>query len=176
MNTKKMISDINSAINDLVTEKTSLLDQIKSMAIESLELTITQKDEPVSEKQAEKTADSARYTRKTMIEFAGRKQRLSAWAKEYHIHPDTLKYRLNAGVELKNALSVDVKCGKRIAKSSPKKVFAYDEHHNVIRQYVGPGDAARDLKIPQNVVEKMLSDVSIADQLASRSFYLAYAS
>lgn len=185
MNTKRMIADISNAIEELVSEKTSLLDRIKAiddnitayrMAVESLELTIAKKLEPDAEKPEETPPVDDRFTRKTIVEFAGRKQRLSAWAKEFHIHPDTLKYRMNMGMEIKTALSADVHLGKRLSKAVPKKVFAYDPRGNVIRQYVNIGDAARDLKLDRTVIEKMLNDISIADQIASRNFYIAYAS
>lgn len=188
MNTKKMITDINSAIDDLITEKTSLLDRVKAiddnitayrMAVESLELTIATKTENPPEPavvEQKKTEDRIHYKNTTMIEYGGRTQKLSLWAKEYGINHDALCYRLNAGWSVEDALTKPRMPGKPIKNRHPRKVFAYDQHNNVIRQYVGVGDAARDLKMPKIVVEKMLNDISIADQLASRNFYLAYAS
>lgn len=188
MNAKRMITEINATVEELMAEKTSLLDRIKSiddnitayrMAVESLELTIAQKTEPVAENvvsKPEKASDRIHYKNTTIIEFGGRKQKLSLWAKEYGINHDALSYRLNAGWSVEDALTKSIRQGKPISKRNLRKVFAYDEHNNVIRQYVGVGDAARDLKMPKNVIEKMLNDISIADQLASRNFYLAYAS
>ena len=185
MNTKRMISDIKIAIEELMTEKTSLLDKIKliddnitayRMAAESLELTLEQKSAPVAEKTAEKASERTNYKNSTMIEYAGRTQKLSAWAKEFNLNPDAVSYRLNAGWSVEDALTKPKAQGKSIKNRHPKKVFAYDPHGNVIRQYTNVGDAARDLKMTKIVIEKMLNDIPIADQIASKNFYLAYAS
>lgn len=186
MNTKRMISDINATIEELMTEKTSLLDRVKAiednitayrMAIESLELTVTQAKAVVEQKPEPKQEDGVKHYKKTtQIEYAGRTQKASLWAKEFGMNPDMLIARLNSGWTVEDAITKPKAQGKPIRKRHPRKVFAYDPHGNIIRQYIGVADAAKDLKLAKNVVEKMLTDISIADQIASRNFYLAYAS
>ena len=184
MNTRKMIADINTTVEALMAEKSSLLDRIKSiddnitayrMAIESLELTIGQ-HAPVAEPHVAKPERvKPHYSNATRVEFSGRTQKLSAWASEYGIPVNALVFRLNSGWPIEDAITRPKAQGKPLQNRRSRKVFAYDPKGNVIRQYVNVGDAAKDLKLTKEVVEKMLTDISVADQLASRNYYLAYA-
>ena len=182
MNTKKMIADILSACSELENEKSSLLERVKQiedrvtayhMAVESLELTMAGHAEPA--KPEPKEEKKQRYGRKTILEFGNRKQTVTKWAKEMNLTPDAIVYRLTAGWSVQDALTKPKNQGKPIALRHPRKLFAYDSHNNVIRQYTGIGDASRDLKMPENVIRTIIENISRDDQLANRNFYLAWA-
>lgn len=183
MDTRKMIADITSACTVLENEKTSLLGRVKSiedqltayhMAIESLELTLGKA--PVHEETDPHAENAEAIGHKTVLEFKGRKQTVVKWAKEMNITADGIVYRLKSGWTVENALTKPNQRKSTAPKRKMRKVFAYDSHDNVIRQYTGLGDASRDLRIPESILEKTISFVSKADQLANRSFYLAWAS
>lgn len=183
MNTKKMIADIQSECKELEIRKADLLAHVKAiddqitayhMAVDALDLSMSSSvkpAEPVASNEKQK-----KFGHKTIIEFGGKKQTVVQWAKEMDITADGIIYRLNTGWSVTDALTKRKMQGKTLEERKPKKVFAYDRHNNVIRQYMNIGDASRDLNLARNVIEKMLTDISIADQLASRNFYLAYAS
>lgn len=183
MNTKKMIADIKSVCEELETRKKELLAQVQTidgqlasyyMAAEALDKTLPSVEKPVESYVCARNTNKIGH--KTVLEFGGKKQTVVQWAKEMDISADGIVYRLNNGWPVSDALTKRKMQGKSLEKRKPKKVFAYDQHGNIVRQYVSVGEASRSLNIPKNVVEKLLSDVSVADQLSSRSFYLAYAS
>ena len=114
-----------------------------------------------------------------ILEYNGVKKTVAEWARQFGMNPATLHNRLYKGMTVEEALLKPL--DSRGRGHSPKKplrgkVFMHDAHGNVIRQYVGVCDAARDLNIAPDIVEKIIRNVPAKDQLASRNYYLAIAS
>lgn len=158
MDTLKMVAEIKSERAKLEAKKASLLNRVAeideklsyySMAIDSLAQTINQ----------EGTADPATVKKSKpaiMYEYNGVKQSLADWSKQSGINIKTLWYRLNKGWTLEKAISEPArnfgKHVKQAKKAKPSKVFAYDCHDNVLRQYVGVCEASRALNLPVSVI------------------------
>lgn len=187
MDTQKMIAEIKSACSVLERRKEELTAKIKTvddkltayrMAIDSLELTVAdEKPAPAPEKKRREPVVDGGISKYTMIERNGKRQSLEDWAKESGLTYAGVYYRLRHGWSMEDALSTGKQPGKTIRKKqpAPSKVFAYDAYNNVIRQYAGVIAASRDLNLPENVVKTTIANVSRADQLSSRGYYLAYA-
>lgn len=189
MNTLKMITEIKSTCANLESEKNALMTRVREiddrltaykMAIDSLELTLPDNHVTVDQSNDKPIAEiPEKFGRRTMLEHNGKSKTLSEWAQDLNMTPDGILYRLNHGWSVNDALTFNRQPGKSNRKkelSKAKKVFAYDEHGNVVRQYVGVGDASRDLNLPASTVEKIISQMSKDDQLRVRNYYLAYAS
>lgn len=187
MNTKKMISDIHSTIAELEAEKTDLMNRVKAiddditaykMAVDALELTRQQVRKVVEEVKttAEPKIPQKDRPHERMIEYKGKTQSVSAWAREIGIDPKTLHYRLNAGWPLYEAMQPGKHNNRKKEHQKIRKIFSYDSHGNVIRQYTGVGDASRDLNLPESTVQKIIDKMTKEDQLRCRNYYLAYAS
>ena len=167
------------------------------MAIESLEMTLKpeeSKHNPVSEHvdPAKASAPATRKIRKNakLIEYNGKKQTYGEWEKETGINRYTLMYRIDHGWSVEEAFTTPInpvfstagkKCAQKPAeqpknmRAMPRKVFAYDQHGNVVRQFIGIGEASRELHMPIDVIEKTITAVPKQDQLKSRNYYLAFA-
>lgn len=186
MDTMKMISEIKSTCASLEHRKAELTAKIKEvddkltayrMAIDSLELTVADENSaPAPEKKRREPVVDGGISKYTMIERNGKRQSLEDWAKESGLTYAGVYYRLRHGWSMEDALSTGKQPGKTIRKKQPvpSKVFAYDAHDNVIRQYAGVFAASRDLKIPENVLKSTIANVSKADQLRNRGYYVAY--
>ena len=170
----KMVSEIKTTCAGLEKKKAELLNRIKeiddklsyyNMAIQGLEKTIT--DEERSEKRT--------WSRKpVMLEYNGVCQSMTAWAKQLGVSHTTIRLRLKSGMPINKVLSPERGKRKPKAKAKPSKVFAYDAHDNIIRQFVGIGDASRSLNMPESTVQKIIEKMSKEDQLRVRDYYLAY--
>lgn len=118
-------------------------------------------------------------TKMRMLEYNDITKSLPEWARQFGMTPQTLRNRLNRGMSVEEALLKPLD-GRGTAHKEKKpirgKIFMYDPYGNIIRQYVGIGDAANDLHVSPDVVEKIIRNVSVKDQIASRNFYLAIAS
>lgn len=181
MDTQKMIAEIKSACSVLERRKEELAAKIKGvddklsayrMAIDSLELTVAdEKPTPVPENPSGNTM----YKPTSIVEFNGQKKKCSEWSKALGLSYCAVSFRLNSGWTVADALTKGRTDGKKKPAPVSAKVFAYDAHDNVIRQYAGAIAAARDLKMPENVVRSTIANVSPEDQLSSRGYYLAYA-
>ena len=182
MDTQKMIAEIKSVCKTIEAERKDLIAQIQAIddklaayhsAIDSLESIVRsgEPEEPAPKQQsdAEKVEKVGRLT---VLTFNGKSQTVAKWAKELHMTPEGIQYRLNHGWSVDDTLSKAKISYKQPPK--PQKVFAYDSHDNVIRQYVGIGDAARDLNMPVSTVEKIIAKMTRDDQLRVRNYYLAY--
>jgi len=166
------------------------------MAIESLEMAVNPAESkqipavksvmPV--KQVDAAAPATRKVRKDakLIEFNGKSQSYAQWEKETGINRYTLSYRIEHGWSVKDALTTPINevfsaaAKKKVEqpknmRAMPKKVFAYDQHGNVVRQFIGIGEASRELHMPIDVIEKTITAVPKQDQLKSRNYYLAFA-
>lgn len=189
MNTLKMITEIKSTCANLESEKNALMVRVREiddrltaykMAIDSLELTIPDNREVVDRKEDKPIGEvPGKYGRRTVLEYNGKSKTLSEWAQDLNMTPDGILYRLNNGWSINDALTCNRqpgKCNRKKQVSKSKKVFVYDAHGNVIRQYVGVGDAARNLNLPASTIEKIISQMPKDDQLRVRNYYLAYAS
>jgi len=115
------------------------------------------------------------------LEYNGIKKTVAEWAKQFGMTPATLHNRLYRGLSVEEALLTPLDTRGRGNTRGKKqqirgKIFMYDAHGGVIRQYTNIADASSDLKISKEVVEKIIRNVSIKDQLASRNYYLAIAS
>lgn len=193
MNTLKMIAEIKSTCQNLSAEKNELVARVKEiddrltayrMAVESLELTVAdRKLQEMAPAQAE-TAAPATHVRcrkdSRLIEYNGKTQSVAQWAEELGIAAGTLRYRLRNGWSVEQTLSLPLAPGFCVKKRPKKprvvkKVFAFDAMGNTVRQYVGVSAAAKDLKLPESTVRKILDNVSKEDQLKSHDYYLAYA-
>ena len=185
MNTLKMIAEIKTTCGTLEAERNELMTRVKAiddrltgfrMAIESLEMTIG------TEKKAESSAPAVTPAVKEKklgnngrewktLEFNGERKTIREWSKALGISEKTIYYRLNKGWPVKDVLG-----GKFSRKKTKKatKIFAYDANGNTVRQYVNLSAAARDLKLPESTVKATIVNVSKADQLKSRGYYLAY--
>ena len=136
MDTQKMIAEIKTTCTALERQKEELMTKVKEiddkltayrMAIESLEMTVpaqapveaAREDKPVG-KQPEKIG------RRTVLTLNGKSQTLIQWAKELHISPEGIQYRLNHGMSVNDALTK----AKASYKESPKpqKVFAQHQY------------------------------------------------
>ena len=162
------------------------------MAIESLEMTVKPaepKQDPVAEPVT--AAPSMRKPRKgaKLIEYNGKKLTYAQWEKETGINRYTITYRIDHGWSVEDALTTPInpvfstagkKCEEKPVeppknlRAMPRKVFAYDQHGNVVRQFIGIGEASRELHMPVDVIEKTITAVPKQDQLKSRDYYLAY--
>ena len=187
MNTKKMIADIRITIEALESEKNDLLAHVKAidddltayrMAVDALELTRQQVTKIVKEakEKTESASPQKQRQHKRMIEYKGKNQSISAWAREVGISPKLLSYRINSGWPINEALRPIGQYNRKKEHQKIRKVFSYDGHGNVLRQYNGIGDASRDLNLPKETIEKILNNVPKDDQLRARNYYLAYAS
>ena len=193
MDTMKMVAELKTACSALENEKSKLVARVKQidddltayhMAMDSLELTIrnsnklpvlnTIKTKPVVEKQKRRSRKDA-----AVLDYNGSRKTIAEWSEETGISTYTIRYRLQHGWSTFEALSKPVdpvrsEAGKRNQYAKPQKVFAYDQHDNVIRQYVGVGEASRDLNLPVTTVEKLIEHVPKEDQIRCRNYYLAY--
>ena len=128
------------------------------------------------------TPPTAQSNPPVMLEYNGMTKTVSEWAKQFNMTASTLHGRLRKGMSVEEALLTPLdsrgrhRSGTKTQSTIRGKVFMYDTHGNVIRQFTGVKDAARDLHISPDVVEKTIRNVSIKDQLASRNYYLAIAS
>lgn len=192
MDTLKMVEEIKTACTALENEKSKLTARVKQidddltayrMAMESLELTVRQTNKlPVLTTIEAKPKKHRKYKTKrtaTRLEFNGKSKTVAQWAKETGIGEYTIRYRMKNGWSIADTLTKPVnpvasEAGKRNQRAQPKKVFAYDSHENVIRQFVGVGDASRELKLPVETIEKLIECVSKEDQIRCRNYYLAY--
>ena len=124
-----------------------------------------------------------KYCPPATFEFNGKTKTVREWAIQYGINPGTLHNRLKR-MPIEEALLTPLDnrgrskapAGGRKTNPLRGKVFMYDSHHNVLRQYTSIGDASRDLHISPEIIEKTIRNVSIKDQIASRNYYLAIAS
>ena len=177
MDTIKMIGEIKSTCASLERRKAELTAKIKEvddkmpaykMAIDSLELT-------VSANNPETELVKTMWKPTSVVEFNGQKKKFSEWAKDLGLSNCAVSFRLNSGWTVADALTKGRSDGKAKKTQAPSKVFAYDAHDNVIRQYAGVFAASRDLKIPENVLRSIIANVSKADQLRNRGYYVAFA-
>lgn len=180
---------------NMETEVRKIDDELTAyrMAIESLEMTV----KPAETKQipvvkavqpVETAAPATRKVRKDakLIEFNGKAQSYAQWEKETGINRYTLSYRIDHGWSVEDALTTPINevfsaaAKKKVEqpknmRAMPRKVFAYDQHGNVVRQFIGIGEASRELHMPIDVIEKTITAVPKQDQLKSRNYYLAFA-
>ena len=173
MNTKKMISDIHSTIQELEAEKTDLMNRVKAiddditaykMAIDALELTRQQVHKVIDE--VKTTADAKQQKdrpHERLIEYKGKTQSISAWARELGIDAKTLHYRLKAGWPLHEAMQPGKHNNRKKEHQKIRKIFSYDSHGNILRQYNGVGDASKDLNLPESTVRKIIDKMSKDD-------------
>jgi len=113
-----------------------------------------------------------------MLEYNGIKKPIKAWAKQVGIKEKSLRTRLYNGWTVEKALTTPVDSSKNWyakKKAQAGKVFMYDSIGNVLRQFVGIGDAARSLNLPVTTIRKIIENVSKEDQIRCRNYYLAYA-
>ena len=186
MNTKKMISDIHSTIAELEAEKTDLMNRVKAiddditayqMAVDALELTRQQVHKVIDEVKASTDAIQRKtHPHERLIEYNGRTQSVSAWARELGLNKKTLSYRLDNNWPLHEAMKSGTHNNRKKERQKIKKVFSYDSHGNILRQYTGVKDASNDLNLPESTVQKIIEKMSKDDQLRVRNYYLAYAS
>ena len=187
MDTIMMIAELKQTCKTIESEKSSLLSKVKElddrltaykMAIDSLELTVSPDDHvqvrPKSKKRKYKTRSDAKK-----LHFNGKSKTIAEWSAETGISVYTIRYRLNNGWDVSDILTRPVdpvfsEAGKRNQRVKPRKVFAYDAHGNVIRQFVGIGDASRSLNMPITTIEKIIEKMTKEDQLRVRDYYLAY--
>ena len=190
MNTKKMIVDIRTAIEALESEKTDLMTRVKAiddditaykMAVDALELTrqqvckvVEESAETAKAKPTCKVAGNPNNER--LVEYKGKTQSVSAWARELGIGAKTLHYRLNAGWPINEAFRPVGQYNRKKEHQKIRKVFSYDGHGNILRQYNGVKDASKDLNLPESTVQKIIDKMPKEDQLRCRNYYLAYAS
>ena len=178
----KMIAEIKTTCSSLENQKKDLTAQLQEIdkklsyykaALDNLIMAGCADDQEPAPEQTSNRGKTVMYTHN------GVTQPLSAWAKQTGINVKTLWHRLNSGWSIEDAFSKPTgNFGKRVylnPRAQPHKVFAYDKYGNVIRQFVGIGDAARSLNIPVATIEKMIEHVPKEDQLRVRQYYLAYA-
>lgn len=171
MDAQNMVAEIKKSCAELEKKKAEFLDKVKeideklsyyNMAIQGLEQTI-----PIND--AKRT-----WSRKPVIlEYNGVAQSITAWAKQLGISHTAIQWRIKHGWPINRVLSPGR--DKKPHNKKPRKVFAYDGHDNVVRQFVGINDASRSLNLPVPTLEKILANVSKEDQLRVRNYYLAYA-
>jgi len=174
MDTLKIVAEIKSTCAGLEKKKAELLNRVKeiddklsyyNIAIQGLEQTITK----------EEAEEKRTWSRKpVLLEYNGVSQSMTAWAKQLGISHTTIRLRLKSGMPISKVLSPERGNRKPKEKAKPSKVFAYDAHDNVIRQYVGIGDASRSLNMPESTIQKIIEKMSKEDQLRVRDYYLAY--
>lgn len=180
MDTQKMIAEIKTTCTTLERRKEELMAKVKEiddklaayrMAIDNLELTVAdEKPAPVPGNPSGKTM----YKPTSIVEFNGQKKKCSEWSKALGLSYCAVSFRLNSGWTVADALTKGRTDSKRKPAPVSAKVFAYDAHDNVIRQYAGVISAARDLKMPENVVRSTIANVSPEDQLKCHGYYLDY--
>ena len=191
MDTLKMVAEIKNTCEKLETKKADLIARVKQidddlaayhMAIESLEMTVRQTVYVAQEAEPEVKPEPVKLNhgpRKDaeLLEFNGEKKTYQEWSEIYGINRCTIIYRIKHGWSAEDALTKPANTKMHPKKKQPKshKVFMYDSHGNIIRQYVGTGDAARDLNLPATTIEKIIAKMSKDDQLRVRNYYLAYA-
>ena len=182
MEFSKMVAEIKATCSSLETQKKDLTAQLQEIdkklsyykaALDNL-IMAGCVDDPESE--SEPTSNRGKTM---MYTHNGVTQSLSAWSKQTGINVKTLWHRLNSGWSVEDAFSKPTgNFGKRVylnPRAQPHKVFAYDEYDNVVRQFVGVGDASRSLNMPVTTIEKLIEHVPKEDQLRVRHYYLAYA-
>lgn len=180
MDTVKMVTELKTACATLEKNKAELVAKIKAiddkltgyrMAIDALELTSSAcgTTEPVNHCRKGKEA--------TPIEFNGETLTIPEWAEKTGVNIKTLYGRIRRGWPLAEALKPDTTYRKKpVRRRRSKKVFAYDAHGNVVRQFIGGvGEAARLLNLPESTVKKIIANTTKEDQLRVRNYYLAYA-
>lgn len=177
MDTVKMISEIKTTCSTLERKKSELMARVKeideklsyyNMAIQGLE-----KATPKTDQEQQKRT----WSRKpVMIEYNGVKQSITAWAKQLGHSPYAIRLRMQNGWPIEKVLSPEKFSAKKKNnnKIAPHKVFAYDAKGNVIRQFVGIGEASRELNLPVTTIEKIINKMTKEDQLRVRNYYLAY--
>ena len=172
MDTAKMIQEIKSTCAGLEKKKAELLGRVKEIdellsyyntAIGGLEKTVSPNEE-----QPKCTGGR----KPVMLEYNGVTQSMNAWAKQLGISHTAIRWRIAKGWPINKVLSSTRQ--DPVGKAKPKKVFAYDSHGNIIRQYVGIGEASRSLNMPESTIKKIIENMSKDDQLRVRSYYLAY--
>ena len=177
-----MMKELKSTCSSMEKQKKDLLKQVQSIdekltcykaALDNLIKAGCTMDQ--DDKQAPKTHS----TRAVMYTHNGVTKSLTGWSKQTGINVKTLWYRLNKGWSLDKTLNTPAgNYGRHTQKNQrarPHKVFAYDMHGNVVRQFVGVGDASRSLNMPVTTIEKLIEHVPKEDQLRVRQYYLAYA-
>lgn len=182
MNTLKMIAEIKQTCGVLEAEKAELVARVKSiddnltgyrMAIESLEMTIPKKQEPAKQAEAVQAPAKQKNGRvAALIEYKGERKTISEWADITGVNIKTLRYRLNHGYSVSDAMAVGNLNHKKQKK--PNKIFAFDARGNKIRQYQTISAASKDLKLPESTIKAIIGNMSKEDQLKSRSYYLSY--
>ena len=176
MDTVKMVSEIKSTCAVLEKKKAELLNRVSeiddklsyyNMAIQGLEKTIC---ETVA------TPKKTWSRKPVMVEYNGVTQSITAWANQLGISTKAIRGRMAKGWPMNKVMDPKrYPSGRKPkAKQKPSKVFAYDSHGNIIRQYVGIGDASRSLNMPESTVKKIIEKMSKEDQLRVRDYYLAY--
>lgn len=177
-----MMKELKSTCSSMEKQKKDLLKQVQSIdekltyykaALDNLIKAGCEDTSKAESKQTSKHGNAVMYTHNGMTKS------LTGWSKQTGINVKTLWYRLNKGWSLDKTLNTPTgNYGRHTPKNKraqPHKVFAYDKHGNVIRQYVGVGDASRSLNMPVTTIEKLIDNVSKEDQLRVRNYYLAYA-
>ena len=191
MNTMRMIAELKTTCGTIESEKKELVSRVKElddrltgyrMAIDALELTITKEhktqivEAPVAAPKQKKAKRGAK-----IYECNGKSQTLEDWAKELNMSKAALKYRMSHGWSLTDVLTKPKAPGagkRRSRKSVPtaaRRVFKYDQMNNPVRQYVNIADAARDLRLSESTVQKIIEHVPKGEQLKAHNWYLDYA-
>lgn len=195
MNTTKMISEIKSTCATLEAEKSTLIARVKElddritgyrMAIDALELTLQRKQtEPASACDVSPVADPVqekspeKYGANTNVTLNGKTQTIKQWAKDLNMTVGGIMYRLKKGWPVEDAIGCQKAPGVTVIPRKPyqkaaRKVFKCDMFGNPIRQYTGIADAAKDLRMSETTVQKIIEHVSKSDQLKAHEYYLTY--
>lgn len=185
METIKIIADIKMTCANLEKEKKELVAKVTAiddrltayrMAIDSLELTIPAKKEPEAKPAVRTMPSNTKYNPGTVVEFNGERKKLSQWSKDLGMSAFAVAYRLNSGWTIADALTKPKTLGgQKTGHKRTQKVFMYDDHDNVLRQYVSVVAASKDLRLPEATIRSNIINVTKQDQLSSRGYYLAYA-
>ena len=184
MDTLKMVTEIKTACSALETEKASLTARLKQVeeelssyyiAVESLMKTVPKQKQEEREQNPE---TKKTWSRKTVyLEYNGERLSVPQWAERLGISSNSIRDRLKRGWSIEDTLTKKAtdhySMSKR--KNAPSKVYMYDSHDNIVRQFTGVGDASRDLNLPASTVEKIIAKMTKDDQLRCRNYYLAYA-
>lgn len=190
MNTMKMIAELKMTCGTLEAEKNELLARVKElddkltgyrMAIDSLDMTLKTETPVAVEPTEAKVVPLPKTCRKDAkrLTFNGKTQTVQQWADELHMSAAGIKYRLNAGWSVADTLTHAPNPGVVVLRKkqtkSAMKVFKYDRMDNPIRQYTNIADAAKDLRMSEATIQKIIGHVSKADQLKAHDWYLDYA-
>lgn len=188
MNTLKMIAEIKMVCAALDSEKKELTARLKEidddltgyhMAIDSLELTLHNRKKE-EQKPAGDPEPAKPFGKKTVLSHGGKSMTVNQWAAELKMTAGGILYRLNNGWSVDDALSsprapgVSMKPNRKKPVTKIKKVCMYNPMGCQIRQYMGVKDAAANLHVSTQVIEKTISCVSKADQIAAKGYYIAY--